>query len=310
MKKYIILATFLGLFFLVFSGCYTQLKMVNRSNDEDYYSYYEEVDTTEVESDTLYESPAIVHNYFIYNSPYYWDSWYDPWYPGWSFSLSFGWGGYYWDPWYSPWYPYPYPVYSYWGYYPGYYWPYYPGYYPPPIYVYPDNYRYGKRSFATRGQIPIRQGNRSALRDQNNDQMVNDNRRIIRRSGATPATKVDRTNSNTRIRSSHNTDTRQIKRSSTTRTTRKTNKAITRQTRHSSKTKVTKSRTTRSHNRPGYRRASSHRATSRSYVPHRSSSSGSRSSYRPAGRSSVRSSGTHNSSRSSSSRSSSSKRRR
>ena len=291
---------FIAILTLLFTGCYTQIKMVDRQEapPEAYqppvsdYPDYAYSDT--VATDSSYYPETEIHNYYIYNSPY----WNDPWYtPGWSFSFGFSWG--WWDPFWgwNPWYPwysyccyYPYPYDPWWGY----------PYPVSPIY-------YGKRPFGRRTFT----GPRTIHRDSGpppERHLAGEDNRWISRGGGSVSQATDASGGS----SAQGKDARRIVRSSEKHTTLTTRKAVP-QKRHIRRTRSVQaqnpkavsrgqvsSRTSRRY-RPAYR-GTPHttRSHSHSYTPRSSSRSSSHSSH--SGRRSS-SSSHRSSSRSSSSRS-------
>lgn len=311
MKHKLIILSFV-LLFVAFSGCYTQLKMVDRSGDYNgpYYTqeeeYYDGDSTAAIDS-----ADTIVENYYIYNpeEEFYDPSWDDPWYYwhqpriGVFLNYSMGW----WDPYWSPWgwyygglYPFV-TVYNPWAYY-GFYWdPYYSwwdgtGYYG-------RTTHYGKRPFQRRSETANRRIVRGSERTAG-EAVTGNNRRIVKRQAGsaiqrngTPGDRrrIIRTADGKRVLRNGKVikNSRRIRSGKAATRRSHTNRAVRKGTASSHRSKY----------RPAYRRSSARHSGSRSYRPRSSSSSRSR----PSSGSSIRSSsGSRGSSSSGSSRSSSS----
>ncbi len=287
---------FLAVLLLILSGCYTQIKMVDRQEPppESYqeppadYEDYAYQDTAAADSE--YYVDTEINNYYIYNTPGYWDPWYSP---GWnlSFGFSMGWWDPYWAwnpyyPWYSYccYYPYPYPYDPWWG------------------YPYPVNpIYYGKRPFGRRTFTGPRTIERNSGPPPERHLAGSDNRRIVGRSAGGSSTTSDVQGS----------DSRRIVRSGERKTQLSTQKTVppkrhirrTRSNTSHSRTVAKGRASSRSSSRyrPAYRgtRTISH-STSRSYSPRSSTRSHSTSRGSTSRRSS---SSSRSSSRSGSSRS-------
>lgn len=147
-SRYLLLLGTLGLFFILFSGCYTQLGTV-RDDDDDQWGErkeYRSDDQSEEEEYTQRDTENYGENGTTIINNYY----YDDWYPRWRVGFSYYYPSYYWPSYafsvayYDPWlYDY------YWHYDP--WWcgtPYvrYGGYWYPPVYYYPV---YGYSTVAT-----------------------------------------------------------------------------------------------------------------------------------------------------------------
>lgn len=108
MYRKVILASIILIFTLMFSGCYTQLKLVehDRSATEEYYVEEDSIDSNEVVEE---------HYHYYFYDPYYfdygfWNPWWNPY--RWRLFVHLGFGYWWYSPFYSPyisvipwWYP-------------------------------------------------------------------------------------------------------------------------------------------------------------------------------------------------------------
>ena len=307
MKRRYLYFTVLALLLWGLTGCYTQLQVVDRSNEAQNYGYYQTPDNG---NDEYYEGDSLVYyddytdpevNIYL-GSPYYDPYWDSPWmWNRWGYYSGFYYNDYDYYYWNTPGYwfrrhMYPfvaaYPAWGYNNYYYG--WdPYYYGY----GYGHSHYYSHTKRPFNRRGE-----DTRRIVRSSGGDRQVSngtmDNRRYIRRSDANTNGKRSTISNGRKL--NRKSAIRSTDRDKRTRTTPKFRSA--RQQDRDSKShkryRSTRSKSSRDSDSRSYRPSSSRRSSSPSY----------RGSSRSSGSSSRSSSSSGSSSRSSSSSSSSSSR--